>query len=486
MRTFVHPWDSTALGTIVLVLAAAGVVQLLWRDRRSLAAVIAMAGPYLVFHLLFQDTSFVRYALPIVPAVAFLAVRGVSLVSITAVPPAAALISIACVAIASPVLVAYSADPSPQVRVIRAMQAEAAASRPGALAMHQTFVRPLEAEEVGITPQLAAPPRLEWLELVKYWKSGATDPIWFLADPMRSDLALIDPASRLDSTEYQWPLVARPAFGGMRPSAVRWYRMPLPGWFAEEGWTLTAETGGMAALMGRGPYIAPITASVRRRPGAARLLIGGRNLAGPNDPAAHFTLSIDGAIFQEWDAPSGFFLKVFDLPAGRLAGAGTWASVAVASTPSNIQTTIEQFDVQDDTATMWGYDQGWQEVEYSMALGPWRWASDRATLRIAGPPRAVRVTLTIESPLRYFAAPATVRARAGERELAVSTLDRTGDWAFDVPADALAASGGAITIETDKTFVPAERNGGSDRRRLGLRVFAIRVSNGLTPQETSR
>ncbi len=38
---------------------------------------------------------------------------------------------------------------------------------------------------------------------------------------------------------------------------------------------------------------------------------------------------------------------------------------------------------------MWGYGEGWQEAEYSMALGVWRWTSDRATLRIAGPPRAV-------------------------------------------------------------------------------------------------
>ena len=67
-----------------------------------------------------------------------------------AVPVVAALVSTAGVAIASPVLVAYSAEPSPQVRAIDAMQAEALVSQPGALAMHQTFVRPLEAEEVGI------------------------------------------------------------------------------------------------------------------------------------------------------------------------------------------------------------------------------------------------------------------------------------------------------------------------------------------------
>ena len=486
LRTFVHPWDSTALGAAVLILAAAGLVQLLWKDRRSLAAVAALGGPYLVFHLLFQDTSFIRYALPLVPVVAFLAVRGVSLVSMKAVPAAAALVSIACVAIASPVLAAYRAEPSPAVRAVNAMQVEGTSGRPGALAMHQTFVRPLEAEEVGLTPQLPSPPRLEWLELAKYWKSGQGGSVWFLADPMRSDLALVDPESRRDRTEFVWPLVARPAFGGMRPSAVHWYRMPLPGWFVEEGWSLTPEASGMSVLMGRSPYLAPITAMVRRRPHGARLLIGGRNLAGVNDPAAHFRVLIDGVLFQEWDASPGFFLKIFDIPAGRLAGQGPWATLAVDSTPQGIPTAIEQFDVQDEQSTMWGYDQGWQEAEYSMALGVWRWTSDRATLRIAGPPRTVRVTLTIESPLRYFDAAPTVRARAGEREIAASVIAGSGEWSFEVPAEALQASGGAITIETDKTFIPAEGGSAPDRRRLGLRVFAIHVSNGLTPAESSR
>ncbi len=490
MRTFVHPWDSTALAAIVLVLAIAGGVYLVIRDRRSLAAVIAIAAPYLIFHLLFQDTSFVRYALPLVPVVAYLAVRGIAMVSATAVPIVAAAVSIAAVAIASPVLVAYSAERSPTVRVLEAMQAEARRSPPAALAMHQTFVRPLEAEDVGITPQLPSPPRLEWLELAKYWKSGRTEPIWFLADPVRSDLALIDPLSRRDSTDLRWPLVARPAFGGMRPSAVQWYRMPAPGWFAEEGWSLTPETAGMARLMGRGSHVAPIEAMVRRRESAARMIVGGRNFAGATDPAARFTIAIDGAPFQQFDAPSGFFLHLFDIPAGRLSGQGPLASLTIQSAAVSgaapIPTAIEQFDLQDPGEMMWAYDTGWQEAEYSPALGVWRWTSERSTLRIVGPPRALRITLSIESPLRYFDEAPLVRATAGGRELAVTTLSETRDWAFDVPADALAASSGLVTIETNRTFVPSESSGGGDQRRLGLRVFSIHVSNSLTPTEVSR
>lgn len=490
MRTFVDPWDATALAVVVLMLAAVGLVQLLWKDRRSFTAVMALAGPYLVFHLLFQDTSFIRYALPLVPVVAFLAVRGVSLVSLRAVPAVAAVVSIAGAVIASPVLVAYSAAPSPTVRAIEAMQAEKRVAAPGALAMHQTFVRPLEAEDVGITPQLPSPPRLEWRELVKYWASGRTGPVWFLADPTRSDLALIDPQRLQDSTEFRWPLVARPAFGGMRPSAVRWYRIAAPGWFAEEGWSLTPETAGIAGLVGRGPHLGPITAMVRRRAGAARVLIGGRNFAGQNDAAVRFTLAIDGVAFQQFDVPPGFFLKVFDIPAGRLEGPGPLAALTVQSAavsgPEVIQTAIEQFDLQDEQTTMWGYGDGWQEAEYNPLLGVWRWTSGRSTLLVAGPARAVRITMTVESPLRYFDEAPLVRVSAGEREVAVTTMAAGRDWTFDVPADALAASHGAVTIESNKTFVPAERSGGADHRRLGLRVFAIRVSNSLTATETTR
>jgi hypothetical protein len=490
MRTFVDPWDSMVLASVVLALAAAGIVHLLMRDQRTLLAVSAVSVPYLVFHLAFQDTSFVRYALPIVPPVAFLAMRGAALASARGVPIAAAAIAIGSVAIASPVLAAYAGEPSPVVRVLAAMNAALPEGPAPALGMHQTFKRPLEAEALRFREILPSPPRLEWLELTRYWREGRTDPVWFLADPVRTDLALIDPASRASSTEFRWPLVARPAFGGMRPSAVRWYRMAAPGWFADEGWSLTPETAGMSRVMGRAPHLGPIAAHVRRRPGAATVMVGGRNLAGPGDPAARFTMAVDGVTLQQWDAAPGFFLHVFDLPAGRLMGEGPWALLTIQSAAVSgvapIQTAIEQFDLQNPDALMWGYGDGWNEAEYNTTLGMWRWASERATLRIVAPPQDVRVALVIESPLRYFAAPSEVRARAGDREIARASLGDTGTWTFTVSAAALAASGGLLTVETDQAFVPAERDGGEDVRRLGLRVLAIRVSNSLTQVEVTR
>lgn len=246
----------------------------------------------------------------------------------------------------------------------------------------------------------------------------------------------------------------------------------------------------MARLRGHAPDLGPITAMVRRRPHAARVMIGGRNLGASSDPAVKFTIAIDGTVFQQFDAAPGFFLKVFDIPAGRLAGTGPLATLTVQSTPVSgtapILTSIEQFDLQDESALMWGYGDGWQETEFNTTFGAWRWASEHATLQMIGSPRAVRITMRIESPLRYFDAAPVVKVRAGEREIASATIDSTREWTFDVPADALAASGGAVTIESNRFFVPAERSGGADRRHLGLRVFAIHVSTELTARETTR
>ncbi|MEZ5286616.1 MAG: hypothetical protein R2712_17770 [Vicinamibacterales bacterium] len=182
----------------------------------------------------------------------------------------------------------------------------------------------------------------------------------------------------------------------------------MPRWFAEEGWALTPETAGMAGLMGRGPHLGGITARVRRDAKAMRVLIGGRNLAAPGDPAARFSLALDGHVVEQWDVAPGFFLRVVDLPAGALSGDGRWAALTIQSAAVTgeavVPTAIEQFDLQPAGTLVWGFDDGWHEAEYP-ASGVWHWTSDRATLRVAGATTAVRVSIGAEPPLRYFDAP---------------------------------------------------------------------------------
>lgn len=482
LRTFVFPWDAQPLALIVLALAAIGVAVLLVRDRRSFAAVALLSVPYLLFHLLFQDTTFVRYGLPLVPVVAFLAVRGASVVG----PQVGAGVGVALAAwsliVASPVLSAYAAEPSPVRRALDAMRVEIARSgQPGALAMHQAFRRPLQAEDVPVTQILNAPPRQEWLELVRYWQAGQTAPLWMVADPKRTELALVDPRSRTDRTTYAWGFHSLSTIGGMRPADVTWYRMAAPGWFATEGWSLTPETAGMARLMGRGPALAPVTAWVRRRPDAARVLVGGRNLGAATDPTATFRMRLDGREIATWDAVPGFFLRVVELPAGVLVGDGPLAQLTIESQPlgeGGPATAIEQFDLQSHGAMMWGFGEGWYEAEFDAARGPWRWSSEHAALVIDGATEPLELHISVESPRRYFDGPAELRVVSGTRTLATMTADddRT-ELRVLLPLDAIADG---IAIETDRTFLPADR-GSADPRRLGLRVLSL----DLTPATTA-
>ena len=47
---------------------------------------------------------------------------------------------------------------------------------------------------------------------------------------------------------------------------------------------------------------------------------------------------------------------------------------------------VEQFDIQPPSRVMFAFGDGWHEAEYNNATGVrWRWASDRATLRILPP-----------------------------------------------------------------------------------------------------
>jgi hypothetical protein len=478
LRTFVYPWDSLLLGGVVVTLATVGCVALLIRDRRALVAVALMAVPYLVFHLLFQDTNFVRYALPLVPPMAFLAVIGVEWTARRAAVPVVGIIAVWAVSIAAPVLAAYGSEPSPIVRVAEAVQREAAHVRPGALALHQTFRRPLQALDVALPPQLPSPPRLEWLELAKYWRAGSTAPLWFLADPQRSDVALIDPRSRLDRVDVGWHFESLSALGGMRPSGVHWYRMPPPGWFVEEGWALTPEAAGIAELMGRGPSSGPIVAWVRRRAEPATVLVGGRHLGAASDPAVSFFMAVEGTEVARWDARPGFFLEKFDLPAEALGGDGL-ARLSIRSTSSiggSIATAIEQFDLQSAGVLMWGYDTGWHEAEYEPSLGVWHWTSDRATLRIVGASSPLVITVRVDRPRKYFNDDPIVRMLAGDDVLGQTTFAAGETWTVRVPLEALARAGGRLTIETNRTFVPADRAGRPDQRRLGLRVFGVNIA----------
>ena len=78
------------------------------------------------------------------------------------------------------------------------------------------------------------------------------------------------------------------------------------------------------------------------------------------------------------------------------------------------------------------------------------------------------------SPLRDFDGPPRLRALVNGREIASLTPQSDFTWEIPVRAADLPPDG-RLTIESDKHFVPGERDGSPDRRRLAVRVFSYQA-----------
>src|SRR5262249_27851597 len=124
-----------------------------------------------------------------------------------------------------------------------------------------------------VARQLPAPPQHEWLEAVKYWNDGGRAPVWFVVDPKR---AAIDLVQHRAPVRYRWPLAFPALVSGARPDEMDWYSVDRPEWYVGEGWGLTPEASGVAYADRRGLAHGPIRAWIRAD--AKMLAIGGRNL----------------------------------------------------------------------------------------------------------------------------------------------------------------------------------------------------------------
>jgi hypothetical protein len=479
-ETLVRHWAGA--GWFIVLLAAAGAAVLLWRGRRSLLALLVAFVPYAIFHLLFQETVTTRYALPLVPGIAYLVVRGLYAPSPVGGLTLAAALALAFGATTAPVTAAYARTGGPVSHALADIRTDAEAAGGVLIGMHHAFARPVEADGVGRATALAAPPKHEWLEVVKRWRDGARGPVWFLADPRRTDLALVDPRAQSVRGEYDWPFDSQVYLGGIRPNALRWVVIDEPGWFAGEGWHLTPETAGVARADGAGLGRGSIRAWIRPRDGAATMMIGGRHLGSGAGPDAVVALRVDGREIERWtvtpSTPS--FLKFVALAPGAITSAAPWCVLEVQATVNGGANAgviaIDQFDLQDPGTPMLGFAEGWQEPEYAPLQGlSWRWASQKAVLRASTTDRDLELQLVGESPRRYFDRPSRVTATAGGTRLWSVDAGNDFAWSFRVPASALRESGGAITLETDQFFRPAERGQGADKRALGLRIYQVKL-----------
>jgi hypothetical protein len=304
--------------------------------------------------------------------------------------------------------------------------------------------------------------------------------LWFLADPARTDLELIDPASRTVRGHYTWTFPRLQFMNGVRPDILDLIKIESPpGWFCAEGWHLTPETLGFSEKQPQPRAVAYL----RRRGGPLMLMVGGRYLDAAAGADVAMSMTLDGRLVDTWvvSASQPSFLRRLMLPPEQIVGQGM-AELVVSYGPSRGAAAppriwLTQFAAQSPSEIFFVPLEGWWEIEYGAQLQRrWRWLSDRSTTFVNNAGQAVVVRLAGESPLRYFDTPPQIVVRAGGQQLATASPSEDFDLSVRVPAAALAASDGMLTIETDKSFVPGEESGSLDRRRLGLRIFEFDVS----------
>lgn len=488
LETFIYPWASSALGWTIFVLAAAGALALVRRAPRVALLLAVLVGPYLFVHLLVQETVTTRYALPLIPVMAYLALKGIEFIgdarlrqgsgAASTFRPMYASVIVGMLVVWSLVITlpsvrVYAREGSPTFAALGELQKRLQAEPNAAVGMHQTFARSAQTLDLGDARVLETPPMREWLELAKYWRAGNTGPVWFLADPARTDIELIDPLSRKMQAHYDWSFPRERFISGARPDIVDLVRIDSPpGWFAEGGWHLTPETLNMSERLGQRAGVAYI--SSREEP--ALLVIGGES----RGPAAQVSVTIDRRAIGKWDIPAwGTFFERVMLDRGALSSAAAFNRLVASYAPSDGRphtVRLTQFAVASPGEVFQVRHAGWNELEYSKELQRrWRWTTGRAETFINSGGKDVTLAISGESPLRHFDSAPTVIVRAGAWVLATSSPADDFELNIFIPAAALAAADGMVTIETDKTFIPNERSGSPDRRTLGLRIFRFEI-----------
>jgi hypothetical protein len=491
MYSFLWPWGHPVAGAIVILLAFVGILRTLGVMPRALGLLIVGYAPYAVFHLLFQETVTVRYALPLVVPVAFLAVCAVDYGRGTSVILATTALVGWSVALSFPATFVYGTRSSPAFRAL--IEAARTGVGPGdqsrIVGLHAVARRAVDWLQVAGAASGAefAPRRVlrashgqEWLTLVEQWRSDPASQIMFVADPRRTDLALIDPISRRRPLEFRWGFLEPPFVGGTRPGDSDLYSMLSPGWMLDRGWALTAEIAGVTARDGLGPHRKPSVAWIRARSEEATLLLGGRHLGAASDPPVQISLVLQSQPLETFDVGAGFFSRRIPLRPGLLAGEGYLplevSSRAADGSNAIVPVGLEQFDVQSPGLPMVALDEGWYEPEYNPRTArAWRWTSEKAVLWVRPIGRNVTLTVSGESPLKYFDPAPLVMVSVGDREVARFSPSSDFTQSVVLPADALAAADGRVVLASDKFFVPAEREGSQDQRHLALRIYSYSV-----------
>ena len=405
-------------------------------------------------------------------------------------PPAVTALALASLVMAAPVMAAIGRAPSPPFALLSDVRATWRSDPAPAFAMHESIGFMVRGEQLPDAPRLDAVFPREWLTMSEYWREGGERPVWFFADPGRTDLTLVDPASRRLVGEYRWSFDPDRFLSGARPPSVDWYEVAPPAWVLGPGFSLTPEVRGASGALGRGLTLAPIEGWVRRsalhRPTV--LLIGGWH-AGTTGQSARLRISVDEVELARFEVPPGrSFLQLHRLLSVTLPGADSYARLRVDATPvaggARPRIEIDQFDLQPATSIVFGLGAGWSPLEPDPSGdGMVRWPGPSAVLRVHDGGRDIVLTVTGELLPGRFRRPPLVDIRAGDALIGQAMATPAFTWTVSAAEVMLRRGGGEISLVTDLTFaIPEEERQG--RRLPGLKIREVTVSalDDATPQ----
>lgn len=481
-NTLVKPWASPWLAAVVLAAAAAGAFTL--RTRRQTAGWLGLLVlAYTPFHLAFHETSHVRYALPLVPAVALLAAVGVERLFGRAAILGWAGLALGSLTIVVPATVAQAGTRAPAFEAAEDLRgALRAAIDPPRLAMHESVRLALRGYKFTQSA-VASDAGSEVLDLASDLEAEPDRPIWFLANARRTDLTMIDPASGTLFKRYRWPFRPDRLLSGARPLGVDWYKFRAPGWLLLQGWAVTPEVGGRTRARAAADDRLHPEAMVRRRRRPVTMMIGGRFVGDSCGDSPTLVVSIDGieqARHRLSLEPTFLVLHQLD-PVSTDPGSRRWARLGLAlerwdGASCTNGAKFDQFDAISGRQSALGLGAGWHEAEQVVESGElWRWMGASADLVVLGAARGVQLHLSGDMPERIYPEPPMLSILAGEKELLRTVVN--GEFSLEVALDPrdLQAAGGRLTITSSQSFVPAETGWSGDRRRLSVRIRDVHL-----------
>ncbi|HEV8253442.1 MAG TPA: hypothetical protein VGQ78_01700 [Vicinamibacteria bacterium] len=456
------------MGWTVLLLATTGMAIALVRRRAALALALLAFGPYLLVHTLLQQVTTIRYSLPYLPLIAWLAVVGASWV----LPrPAGAALAAAAVAwgagIALPALLAYHRSASPPYAALHALGAVASPPDRFELGGHYMFFRYL-GERPAAVDLIVPVPRREVAGLERHWLEGSTRTVLFLAEPERTDLESIDRRARRDIGRRQWPPSLAPLMAGERPNRVELVRIDRPDWFAGEGWLLSLEAGRIEEQRRFAERRAHLLARVE----PTFLLLAGEPITAE---AASFDLDLSlGAAPLAHESCGTPLLRGFTLgPRTEQGYVDLTAATRRGAAGEGAPYALRGLDYGPRTTAGLVRGNGWHYAETDEAAVPFRWASARARSLLHVPPSGAVLRLEAEAPIEYVGPGGRVSLAVDGAERA-STVVQERRFVLQLELDG-ANEFTEVVLSSERSFVPDRRQRNGDRRELALRVYRFEL-----------